>query len=239
MKKFWLFSKVFFFLCAAGVLLSGTVYELPADRPLAFVQKFKPSVNIKKSGELQNVKKRGRPLYNNDTLRTNENGFALVQFMDKSLVKVKPESQLVVQGEIEGKQNTDTRIGLEVGEIFLNVAKQSSENFEVATSTTVASVKGTQFGASSDNYFWVQEGEVQLLVDGSGETATLTDQTYGHVQQNGSIKTGELSKEEIENKRSDFDEMDENLTPVIYELRFIDNNGQEQIIKLKVFENDN
>lgn len=239
MKKFWLFGKVFFFLCVAGVLLSGSVYDPPVDRPLAFVQKFKPSVGIEKSGELQNVKKRGRPLYNNDTLRTNENGFALVQFMDKSLVKVKPESQLVVQGEIEGKRNTNTRIGLETGEIFLNVASQSSENFEVATSTTVASVKGTQFGVSSNNYFWVQEGQLQLLVDGSGETATLTDQRYGHVQQDGSIETGELSKEEIETKRKDFDKMDEDLTPVIYELRFIDNNGQEQIIKLRVFENDN
>lgn len=239
MKKFWLFGKVLFFLCAAGVLLSGSVYDPPADRPLAFVQKFKPSVGVEKSGSLQSVKKRGRPLYNNDTLRTNEHGFALVQFMDKSLVKVKPESQLIVQGEIEGKQNTNTRIGIETGEIFLNVASQSSENFEVATSTTVASVKGTQFGASSDNYFWVQEGEVQLLADGSGETTTLTDQTYGQVQQDGSIETGELSEEEVETKRKDFDEMDEDLTPVIYELRFIDNDGQEQIIRLRVFENDN
>ncbi len=223
-----------------GVVLGGAVlHNNTADRPLAFVQKFKPSVGIQNAGQYQDVRKRGKPLFNGDTLRTNENGFALVQFMDKSLAKVKPESRLIVEGEVEDKQNTSTRIGLEAGEIFLNVTEQGRDNFEVATNTTVASVKGTDFGAASNNYFWVQEGEVELLVSQTGESATLTDSEYGQVQNDGSIETGQMTDEEMQERNQDYEDMEENVEPEVYEIRFIDSNGQEQVIEVKIFENEN
>lgn len=221
-----------------GLLGMGAVLEDAADRPLAFVQKFKPSVGIEKAGQLEDVNERGEPLFNGDTLRTDENGFALVQFMDKSMAKVKPESRLIVEGTVESRQNTSTRIGLEAGEVFLNVTQQGTDNFEVATNTTVASVKGTEFGATSDDYFWVKEGEVELS-NNIGETVTLTDRTYGEVQEDGSIDTGELSEEEINEKDAEYEEMDSNLEPEIYELQFIDSNGQVRVIEVKVFENEN
>jgi hypothetical protein len=223
----------------AGMVVTGAVIKQAPDRPLAFVQKFKPSVGLEKSGKFENITERGKPLFNGDTLRTDENGFALVQFMDKSMAKVKPESRLIVEGEIEGKQNTSTRIGLEAGEIFLNVTQQSTDNFEVATNTTVASVKGTDFGASSDNYFWVQEGVVEIVVNESGAAETLTAGIYGQVQADGSIDTGDLTDEVMEATNEDYALMDAKLEPQIYELRFIDSNGEEQVIRLRVFENEN
>lgn len=221
-------------LIGLGAVMSGN-----KDRPLAFVQKFKPSVGVENAGQLKNIEERGTELYSGDTLRTNENGFALVQFMDKSLAKVKPQSRLIVEGTVEGRNNTNTRIGLEAGEIFLNVTEQGRDNFEVATNTTVASVKGTDFGATSNDYFWVEEGEIELAVNNTGNTATLTDGTYGEVQDDGTIETGELTDEELEERRSEYEQMSENVEPEIYRLRFIDSNGQERVIEVKVFENEN
>lgn len=221
-----------------GLISMGAVLENTADRPLAFVQKFKPSVGVQKAGQMENIKERGMELYNGDTLRTDENGFALVQFMDNSMAKVKPESRLIMEGKVENKQNISTRIGLEAGEIFLNVTQQGADNFEVATNTTVASVKGTEFGATADDYFWVKEGEVELS-NNAGETATITDRMYGEVQEDGSFDTGELSEEEIEERDEEYEEMNSNLEPEIYELQFIDSNGQVRVIEVKVFENDN
>ncbi|MGD8747286.1 MAG: FecR family protein [Balneolaceae bacterium] len=229
--------KSIFPLLLLGTLSVGAYLEKPAERPLAFVRKFKPKVGLEKAGKLQNVKKRGEPLYNGDTLRTDENGFALVQFMDKSLAKVKPQSQLVVRGEVKGKNNTSTRIGLEVGEIFLNVAKQGSNKFEVATQTSVATVKGTKFGVEADNYFWVQEGVVQVLSKRTGKKVDLTRNQYGRVTGDGDIKTGELSDKDIKKKEEEYSDLNDQLKPKIYNLRFIDNNGQQRVIKLKVFEN--
>jgi len=225
-------------LLLVGLIVAGAVWHNnTANRPLAYVQKFKPEVGVQNAGQYQDIRKRGKPLFNGDTLRTNENGFALVQFMDKSLAKVKPQSRLIVEGEVEDKQNTSTRIGLEAGEIFLNVTEQGRDNFEVATNTTVASVKGTDFGAESNDYFWVEEGEVELLVSETGESVTLTDSEYGQVQDDGSIDTGQMTDEEMQERNQDYDEMEENVEPEVYEIRFIDSNGQEQVIEIKVFEN--
>jgi hypothetical protein len=235
MKAIIKFSALLF---SVAIIVMGAQLHSVADRPLAFVQKFKPSVDVKNAGKVVNLKKRGKPLYSGDTLRTYKNGFALVQFMDKSLAKVKPDSRLVVRGNVEDKNNTSTRIGLELGEIFLNVSKQGKDNFEVATNTSVASVKGTEFGASSDEYFWVKEGEVEVMVNRTGQTVTLTDRTYGQVQDDGSIETGELSEDDVDEKDDEYAQMDEKMEPEIYELRFIDENGQERVIKVKVFENE-
>lgn len=215
---------------------SAIMLKERAERPLAYVQKFKPQISVE-NGSQQIIEKRGRPLFNGDTLRTDENGFALVQFMDKSLVKVKPQSRLVVLGSIEGRMNTSTRIGLKVGEIFLNVAKQSSGNFEVATNTSVASVKGTKFGATASDYFWVQEGIVEVFVNKTGETVTLTENRYGQVRDNGTIETGEISDEEIEKELKDYEEIESELQPEVIKIHFIDENGQPKVIELKVFEN--
>lgn len=226
-------------LLLIGIIVMGNVMYEPAKRPLAFVQEFKPSVAILNNGQLNNIKERGKPLFDGDTLQTNQNGFALVQFMDKSLAKVKPNSRLIVRGEVEGKESTSTQIGLELGEIYLNVSEQGSDDFEIATGTSVATVKGTEFGATADDYFWVKEGEVEVTVGHTGETVRLTDRSYGQVQEDGTIAKGELSEEQIEQRDEEYARMNEQTDPEIYEVRFINGNGQERVIELKVFENDN
>lgn len=240
MEKVHQFSlKLVLSILVAAVVLVGAALNGNDDRPLAFVQKFKPSVGIQNAGPLERIEKRGTPLHSGDTLRTDENGFALVQFMDKSIAKVKPESRLIVEGEVEGKNNTSTRIGLEAGEIFLNVTQQGRDNFEVATNTTVASVKGTDFGARSDNYFWVEEGEVEISVSETNQSATLTSGTYGRVRDDGSIEKGELTEEELKERRKGYEQLNASMEPQIYKLRFIDSNGEERVIEVKVFENEN
>lgn len=222
-----------------GLLAMGAHWYGSADRPLAFVQKFKPTVGLEKDGEFNNIQERGRPLFDGDTLRTAEDGFALVQFMDKSLAKIKPDSRLIVRGDIEDKENSSTRIGLELGEILLNVSERGSQNFEVATNSSVASVKGTTFGATFDDYFWVEEGEVEVSSNRSGQSVTLSEKTYGKVQEDGSIESGKLTDEELEENNEGYSEMDENLEPTIYKVRFTDEDGEERVIEVKVFENEN
>lgn len=238
MKNFKNALKYLLPLLLFGIIATGAYLNQP-DRPLAFVQKFKPDVDVFNVGLTKNIQDRGDPLYNGDTLRTNSTGMALVQFMDKSFATVKQESQLIVRGEVESKQNTTTRIGLEVGEIFLNVSDQGTDNFEVATPTAVASVKGTQFGATSENYFWVDEGEVEVLASRTGQTVTLTDNRYGRVREDGSVETGEISDEEIEQRKEEYADMSQQPDPEIIRLRFVDSNGQERVIEVKVIENEN
>nr|NIT56577.1 FecR domain-containing protein [Fodinibius sp.]NIV11558.1 hypothetical protein [Fodinibius sp.]NIY25160.1 hypothetical protein [Fodinibius sp.] len=179
------------------------------------------------------------PLFDGDTLRTDQNGFALVQFMDKSIAKIRPDSRLIIQGNIENKQNTSTRIGLELGEILLNVSERGSQDFEVTTNSAVASVKGTSFGATVDNYFWVEKGTVEVASKQTGQSVTLSEKMYGEVQEDGSIESGELTDEELDKRKAEYSEMNEKLEPTIYKVRFTNENGEERVIEMKVFDNEN
>lgn len=226
-------------LLIIGVLGIGAHVYDANDRPLAFVQKFKPSVGLEKNGEFKDIRERGKPLFDGDTLRTDQNGFALVQFMDKSMAKIKPDSRLIVRGNIQDKQNTSTRIGLELGEILLNVSERGSQDFEVATNSAVASVKGTSFGATFDDYYWVEEGEVEVTSKQTDQSVTLTEKMYGQVQEDGTIESGELTDEELKERKEGYSKMNEKLEPTIYKVRFTNEDGEEKVIEMKVFENEN
>jgi len=223
------------------VLLGMTSAELymynTAERPLAFVRRYKPSVNIFP----QNISAdKGDPLFNGDTLRTDEEGYAAVQFMDKSIAKVKPLSELIINGEVRNNKSSSARITLEVGEIFMEVVERSTNNFEVATSKSVASVKGTQFGVTDDNYAWVEEGVVDFTSTLTGETVELVQSMYGQVNDDNSISTGSLTKDELEQLRNEYEEelAGEEAEPKSFKLQFRDENGQIREIEGKYYEND-
>ncbi|MFH5832960.1 FecR domain-containing protein [Halalkalibaculum sp. DA3122] len=217
-------------------LASAEMYNYTsADRPLAFVRRFKPEVNILPK---QIEPQKGEPLYSGDTLRTYEEGYAAVQFMDKSFAKVKPNSELTVRGEVNNDKSTSARIALEAGEIFMEVTQRSDNNFEVATSKSVASVKGTNFGVRSDNYAWVEEGIVEFMSTETGQTVSLTERMYGQVNEDNSITTGELTEDELQSLRSGYDELDGDTgAPKQMRLRFRDENGEIREIQIEYYDN--
>jgi predicted secreted protein len=209
-----------------------------ANRPLAVVRKFKPDVYIKHKDSDEWVQaKMGAQLFNSDSLRTASAGFAAVQFMDNSIVKIKPNSILALNGEVRGKDDTSTRLAMEVGEVFLQITKQKSQ-FEVATPSAVAAVKGTEFGTnvgedgSSDIY--VFEGIVQVTPNnGKGNGKDLTAGMYGNVDSNGEgMNTGEMSDEERKKLRKSFDNEGETEIKTL-KLKFIDEDGQVRTIDIK------
>ncbi|MGM0587313.1 MAG: FecR family protein [Bacteroidota bacterium] len=214
-----------------------------ANRPLAVVRKFKPDVYVKHEGGDQWVQaKMGEQLYNSDSLRTTDNGFAAVQFMDNSIIKIKPNSLLVLNGEVRGKDDTSTRLAMEVGEIFLQVTQQKSD-FEVATPTAVASVKGTEFGTnvnddgSSDIY--VFEGRVNVTPNnGRGQGKDLSAGMFGNVDKDGNnMNTGQMSSDQMKQLQNSFnDEGDSDLKTLKFQ--FIDENGQQRTIEIKYNQNE-
>ncbi len=235
-KLFKAGSGVLLCLFLAGMVSVSLVEKETANRPLAYVQKYKPLVQVDNEDK-QIIASRAERLYSGDTLSTDENGFALVQFMDKSIAKVKPQSQLIIQGSVDGKANTSARINLEAGEVFLNITKRNNSNFEVASNTSVASVKGTQFGASSDDYYWVLEGVVEMLSNRTGGAVDLTENMFGRLEDDGSIITGALSAEDIEELNRGYEQLESKLEPKGIKLKFRDENGQVREIEMQYFEN--
>lgn len=216
------------------------------DRPLAIVKRFKPNVDVEnrsadRSKRLDIDKDKGEQLFDGDTLKTDADGYALVVFMDKSIAKVKPQSLLIVRGESEKtSKRSNTRIDLSLGEIFLNVEPQGNNDFEVSTSRSLASVKGTEFGSNADGYVWVREGQVDVTALQSGETVSLFEKMYAQVDETGNeIASGTLSDNDINDLDEGFDELNEELIKKQIKFRFKDANGQIREITIDYYEKGN
>lgn len=241
-------KSTFLNVIIGAVLLSLVSTEIPKlddERPLAIVRRFKPEVIVRNSDadkliHLNLLENKGEKLYSGDTLSTEKEGFALVVFMDESIAKVKPSSFLVLYGESDkSSKNMLTRLNLEKGEIHLTVAPQGTNDFEVATSRSLASVKGTRFGSKSTGFYWVDEGQVDVTAMNSGETVSLFKNMFAQVDNAGNnIETGSLTEEEIQNLNEGYDEVDNELIQKQIKLRFRDANGQIREVIIDTFEKE-
>jgi len=246
MKPTKLFSFILSTLCIVILIGALKIEFVKDDRPLAIVKRFKPNVDVEnkkadRSKRLDLDKDKGEQLFDGDTLRTDSEGYALVVFMDKSIAKVKPLSLLIVRGESEKtSKRSNTRIDLSLGEIFLNVEPQGNNDFEVSTSRSLASVKGTEFGSNADGYVWVKEGQVDVTALQSGETISLFEKMYAQVNEDGNeIDSGTLSDDEINDLDDGYDELDEDLIKKQIKFRFRDANGQIREITIDYYEKGN
>lgn len=232
------------FLVFTGIT-SAEVQAFQSDRHIGIVRKFKPDVTVSNSDidkliELNLSENIGEKLFTGDSLTTDAEGFALVLFMDRSVAKVKPNSILIINGDVGvTDKESNTRIDLREGEIFLNVEPQGSNDFEVSTSRSLASVKGTDFGSKSDGYVWVENGQVDVTALSSGQTVSLFDNMFAQVDEEGNnVDSGTLSDEELGELNTGYDEMDNDLMRREVVLKFIDQNGQIREVTIEVFEED-
>ncbi len=216
---------------------------LQVEREIGIVRRFKPDVTVTnldkdKLKTLDPAEDIGERLFSGDSLLTDSEGFALVYFMDKSIAKVKPNSLLIINGDVElSSKVSNTMINLQRGELFLQVQPQGANEFEVYTSRSLASVKGTDFGSRSDGFVWVEEGQVDVTALNSGETISLFDEMYAQVDEEGnSIDSGMLEQAELRTLNTGFDEMDTDLIQKEIILKFRDQNGQLREIRVDVFE---
>lgn len=224
-------------------MLSEEVQAFQSDRHIGIVRRFKPDVTVsnldmEKYIELDLSENIGERLFSGDSLSTNDEGFALVLFMDRSVAKVKPNSLLIINGEVGvTSKASNTRIDIKDGEIFLNVEPQGNNDFEVATSRSLASVKGTDFGSNSEGYVWVENGQVDVTALNSGQTISLFEKMFAQVDEDGNeIDSGTLTDEELSGLNEGYDEMDNDLIQKQVILKFRDQNGQIREISIDVFE---
>ena len=224
-------------------LVPEEVVKKDTNRPLAIVRRVKPQVVVKHSEkqEWKNVEM-GEKLFNSDTLVTREKGYAAVQFTDKSLVKVKPSSMLIVQGEVKGRKSTAAKLALEFGSLFLDVEEQES-SFDVTSGSAVGTVKGTEFGCSVEKNgstrFWVSEGKVTVTASQSGKSIDLNERMFADITPDGVIKkTGRLSRSEVKKLLNEYENLDNNSVPKTLKLRFKNNDGETEEVDVNYYEND-
>ncbi len=131
------------FIFAIFFLLSITDLSLAQKKkPVATI--FKPVGTVDyKTGEKDWTKaKPATPLIAGDIIRTQENSFAIVKFLENSVLRVQEKSEVTISGEIV-KGEFSKNVYLQRGEVGFQVKKRPNEKFEFSTPTSVASIRGT------------------------------------------------------------------------------------------------
>lgn len=221
-------------------LMPGQMLQFEeSDAEVAYVRRYVPSVTVTNvsSDTLQTV---GQALVSGDTLATGDTGFAMVLFLDESIARVSPSSQMVIRSALNEEKNLNlrTQINLAVGSLFMDVVKRGDTEFEITTATTVASIKGTRFGITSDNLLWVEEGEVEATVRESGEKVTLVNKMFLQIDEEGTVESGELSDEELAELSSQYEILESDLIEREMRLQFRNRQGETFNEELRIFEQE-
>lgn len=217
------------------LLLAVTVVCMVIGTSVYFVQANEAkavAIVVKTVGDTQAKQQKGwakmakgSKLFSGDEVQTKKDGYAAVMFLDdKSVVKVKPNSILKIQGTYEGK-SISKQLVMDVGELFVKVSKQKG-SFQVATPTSVASVKGTEFWVSEKDGATTiigLEGVIELMNKSSGKTGTVSAGQTGK-----STGEGVTVEETKEGDVPDEGELKEEIR-----VRFKDADGTEKEVIIK------
>ncbi len=200
------------FLCI--IIEMVLAFNLSGIDFIAQTLKVKGVVNLTRNQQISPALV-GDRLFNGDELETKNESYAAVKFADQSsLVKLFPNSILNINTTQE-KGKTDKKSVLKIGELWAKVEKGTGK-FEIETSTTVASVKGTNFlmnvteeGLTNLYSF---EGEVHFQNKLDGETALIRAGQRGTSTGQGPILITAIDPNEIGESTSTF--INEELEPI-------------------------
>lgn len=207
------------------------------DDEIAYVRRYVPAVTVTNTS-VDSLQEVGRALISGDTLTTGDRGYAMVLFLDESIARVSPASQLVIRSELNPEKNLNirTHVGMLLGGLLLDVESQPGREFEITTTKAVASVKGTRFGVTANDKIWVEEGEVEVTIRETGEQRTLVNKMYLQVEDDGSIDSGELTDQELIELADEFQILESDLIEREMKIQFRNRSGDTVEEEIRVFE---
>ncbi|MBZ0265928.1 FecR domain-containing protein [bacterium] len=145
--------------------------------------------------------KMGDLLDEGDFVKTGTDGFTSLIFTDdKSQVKIRPDSEIIISTDVQNGETVGKKISMQVGQIFVDLDKPKG-SFIIATPTSIASVKGTEFWilVTSDGMTQIitLEGVVEVTSRTTGETDDVGAGNSGRVGPDGNIEIEEIDEEEV------------------------------------------
>ena len=162
-----------------------------AGEKIAIVTKIVGKAKYVRKKEAPKDLNRGFIIESGDEILTKQDAFVAIVFIDdRSALKIKEKSQIVINGKKNAKK-ISKKINLNNGTIRAQV--NSSRDFLVQTSVSVASVKGTDFWVISDDKTGDSiiglEGIVTLLNRISGEKIDIKPGITGMSSKDGSLQS--------------------------------------------------
>ena len=182
------------------ILLTASQFGLA--QPIAIATKAMGTVEINKNAQPGYISlKAGTILEDGDGIRTGSDGFVLLIFIDdKSQLKVKGDSEVTISGK-KIASAISKNVRMDNGTVRAQVNKQRKGEFVIQSTTSVASVKGTDFWFIANS----EEGDMIIGLEGivdlfnviSGLNVDVTAGNTGTSDSNGNIDVNETNQNTI------------------------------------------
>jgi hypothetical protein len=175
---------------------------LESAAKIAVTTKVSGTVDYEQSGSSGfSVLKPGTILSDGDRIITGKNGFAaLIYIDDKSMVKITGNTEIIIKGT-RSTGSISKKVNIDRGTLRAQVNKQRKGEFVVQSSTSVASVKGTDFWLITDpetgDILIGLEGLVNLTNLASGESTDVGAGNTGTSSTDGTVETSETNPDDI------------------------------------------
>ena len=182
--------------CAAE---AGPLYA--PDKPVALV--FKPigTVEFLKEGKSWAKAVPSTALMSGDQVRTGENSFVVIKFIENSILRLQEKSEITISGELTANKEFSKNVHLSRGEIDFDVKKREGEKFEFSTPTSVASIRGTEGllinGSDSTDVLILGAGLVVFTNSISNQSVSVGAGQTAHSYANGKIEVKQTTVEEL------------------------------------------
>ena len=184
------------------LIILVTASQFVLAQRIAIATKAMGAVEIdKKAKPGYNSLKAGTILDDGDRIRTGSDGFTLVIFIDdKSQLKIKGDSEVTIAGK-KIASAISKNIRMDNGTVRAQVNKQRKGEFVIQSTTSVASVKGTDFWFIANS----EEGDMVIGLEGivdlfnviSGLSVDVTAGNTGTSDSNGNIDVNETNQNTI------------------------------------------
>ena len=175
---------------------------LESAAKIAVTTKVSGTVDFEQSGSNGfSALKPGTILSNGDRIITGKNGFAaLIYIDDKSMVKITGNTEVIIKGT-RSTGSIAKQVNIDRGTLRAQVNKQRKGEFVVQSSTSVASVKGTDFWMITDpetgDMLIGLEGLVNLTNLISGESTDVGAGNTGTSSTDGTVETSETNPDDV------------------------------------------
>lgn len=219
-------------------LTSQPAFSATETKAIALALKSSGDVKFKKAGTDRILPlKFGSTLDDGDWIRTGDDGFVTLMFTDdKSQIKISAKTEVVIEGKRDANSNISKRVKMEVGQLLAKVQEQRG-TLQIATPTSVASVKGTEFWVvvfeDGTTQVITLEGLVELLNTQSGRIVEVRAGQRGESDRNGNVNQDNPPRDQIP-KDPDQDET----TPHSIEIQIQDTDGRTKTINIEYEEKD-
>jgi sorbitol-specific phosphotransferase system component IIA len=184
---------------AVGAAISAPLYD--PDKPIAIIYKPVGTVDFMKEGKNWTKAATATPLTTGDRVKTGDNSFVIVKFIENSILRLQEKSEITIRGELSANKEFSKNVHLERGQLGFDVKKQVNEKFEFSTPTSVASIRGTEGllinGGDSADVLILGMGVVVFTNNVSNQSVNVNGGQTAYSYANGTIQVKQTTPEEL------------------------------------------